>query len=428
MKVLLIGNGGRENALARSIFNSPSFKKSKSKMYCTIGSPGIDKYAEPIDIKASDVSALLKFAEEEKIDFTVVGPEVPLAEGVVDEFQKKGLKIFGPTKNAARIESSKKYAKELMQANGIPTAKFKVFGKEDLDSAKEYLNSINYPIVIKADGLAAGKGVIIAGSKQEAEDTLNSFVNEEIFGESGFTFVIEEFIEGNEVSVFAITDGEDYIILPSSQDHKKIGEGEKGKNTGGMGAYSPAAKFLDDELLMEVKELIIDKTLYALSKDKSKFKGCLYAGLMIDSKRKPYVIEFNCRFGDPETQAVLPLIKSDFLELLMASAEGNIKDYKLETYNETCACVVLASDGYPDEYEKGIEVKGLENVDDDCIVFHAGTKHGDNGEVLTNGGRVFNVVCKGKTLKDALDKVYSNIDRIEFDNKYFRKDIGFKSL
>ncbi len=428
MKILLIGNGGRENAIARSIFHSPSYKRTKGKMYCTTGSPGIDRFAEPVDIKATELEALVNFAKTKGIDFTVVGPEIPLALGIVDEFTKNGLKIFGPSKNAARIESSKKYAKELMQFNGIPTAKFKVFGKADIEAAKDYLNSVSYPVVVKADGLAAGKGVIIADNQESAEETIDSFIKEEIFGESGFTFVIEEFIEGNEVSVFAITDGEDYVILPVSQDHKKIGEGETGKNTGGMGAYSPASKFLDEELLMEVKELIIDRTLYALSNDKSKFKGCLYAGLMIDKKRKPYVIEFNCRFGDPETQVVLPLIKSDFLELLMASAEGRIKDYKLETFNETCAGVVLASDGYPDEYEKGKEVTGLDNVDSDCIVFHAGTSYGINREVITNGGRVFNIVCKGKNLKEALEKVYRNIDKIKFDNIYFRKDIGFKSL
>ena len=429
MNILLVGNGGRENALAWRIYTSPSFRDSGSKMYCTLGSPGIDRFAEPINIKPDDIPALVDFAKDNSIDFTVVGPEIPLALGIVDEFTKNGLKIFGPTKSASRIESSKKYAKELMRAHGIPTASFKTFGKDNITEAEAYLRSINYPVVIKADGLAAGKGVIIAKSFDEALATVKSFTEENIFGESGWSFVVEEFITGNEVSVFAITDGENYVILPSSQDHKKIFDGDEGKNTGGMGAYAPADKFLDEELLMEVKEIIIDKTLYALSEDKSKFKGCLFAGLMIDKDRKPYVIEFNCRFGDPETQALLPLIKSDFLKLLLASAEGKIADYKLETERGSCACVVIASGGYPDDYEKGKIITGLDDMDGPTLVFHAGTKYGvDKEQVVTNGGRVLSVVARGSSLAEAVATVYENVDKIKFDGMHYRKDIGHRSL
>lgn len=433
MNILLVGNGGRENALAWRIFTSPSFRNSDSKMYCTIGSPGIDPFAEPISIEPDDIDALVSFAKgtdkDTKIDFTVVGPEIPLAMGIVDEFEKNGLKVFGPSKAASRIESSKKYAKDLMRSHGIPTAAFQTFKKDSITEAEEYLRSVNYPIVIKADGLAAGKGVVIAESFDEALSTIKSFTEENIFGESGWSFVIEEFIVGNEVSLFIITDGEDYVILPSSQDHKKILDGDEGKNTGGMGAYSPADKFLGEELLSEIKEVIIDKTLYALSEDKSRFRGCLYAGLIIDKDKKPFVIEFNCRFGDPETQAVLPMIKSDFLKLLLASAENNIRNYKLETERGACAGIVIASGGYPDEYEKGKVITGLDDTDGACIVFHAGTKYGvDNEQVVTNGGRVLNVVARGNTLAEAVASAYKNVEKIKFDGMYYRKDIGYRSL
>lgn len=429
MKILLVGNGGRENAIAWKIVTSPSFQKTGSKLYCTVGSPGIDHYAESIDIKSTEISKLVDFVKKNEIEFTVVGPEIPLAEGIVDEFVRNDLKIFGPTRAAARIESSKKYAKELMKRHGIPTAAFETFDKNSITEAKEYLIKVNYPVVIKADGLAAGKGVIIAQNIEEASATLDSFTKENVFGESGWNFVIEEFLQGNEVSLFVITDGVDYVILPSSQDHKKIYDGDEGKNTGGMGAYCPADKFIDEELLSEVKETIIDKILYALNEDGNKFKGCLYAGLIIDSAKKPYVIEFNCRFGDPETQAVLPMIKSDFLDMLLASAEERIGKYKLQNEEGYCVCVVLASDGYPDEFEKGKIITGLDDVEKDCLVFHAGTKFGaDSSEVISNGGRVLNVVARGNTLQEAVKNAYKNVERIKYDNKYHRKDIGFRSM
>ena len=430
MNILIVGNGGRENALAWRIYNSESFRANKSKMYCTIGSPGIDEFAEPIEVKPTDINTLIDFAVYNNIDLTVVGPEVPLSMGIVDEFVKAGLRVFGPTKGAEEIESSKIYAKELMKKHGVPTAKFKVFSRDNLTSSQEYFETVSYPVVIKADGLAAGKGVIIVNDKEEANDTVRQFTEENLFGESGWSFVVEEFIKGDEVSIFAITDGEDYVILPTSQDHKKISEGETGKNTGGMGAYSPAEKFLDEGLLAEIKEVIIDKVLYALHTDGRKFKGCLYCGLIMDKDRKPYVIEFNGRFGDPETQAVLPLVESDFLELLLASANGTIKDYKLKTLKGHTACVVMASGGYPDSFEKEKTVTGLDEVDSDCLVFHSGTKFGSEGKsVVTAGGRVLSVVAYSKnSLDDAVKKAYDNVDKIHFENEYYRKDIGYKGL
>ncbi len=433
MKILLIGNGGRENALARAIYISPSFKESNSEIYSTLGGPGLNKIAKPIDIKTTEVEKLSNFAKENHIDLTVVGPEIPLAMGIVDDFEKQGLKIFGPTKKAAEIESSKIFSKKLMKKYNIPTAKFETFTKDNLDEVNNYINGLKYPIVIKADGLAAGKGVIIAQDINEANKTITDFTEKEVFGESGKSFIVEEFLVGYELSIFVITDGVDYVILPSSQDHKKIGEGDTGKNTGGMGAYAPAKQFIDEDLLNKIKTSVIEPALKGLSTEGRKYKGCLYSGLMItetgEDIREPYVIEFNCRFGDPETQVVTPLIKSDFLQLLLASVEGKIKDYKIEFYDKYACCVVLASGGYPGNYEKGKVIEGLDKVGSDCIIFHAGTRLSDGKEVLTNGGRVLNVVgLNNNSLKEAISNSYRNAERIHFENMYYRKDIGYLAL
>jgi len=433
LKILLIGNGGRENALARAIYISPSFKESNSEIYSTLGGPGLNKIAKPIDIKTTEVEKLSNFAKENHIDLTVVGPEIPLAMGIVDDFEKQGLKIFGPTKKAAEIESSKIFSKKLMKKYNIPTAKFETFTKDNLDEVNNYINGLKYPIVIKADGLAAGKGVIIAQDINEANKTITDFTEKEVFGESGKSFIVEEFLVGYELSIFVITDGVDYVILPSSQDHKKIGEGDTGKNTGGMGAYAPAKQFIDEDLLNKIKTSVIEPALKGLSTEGRKYKGCLYSGLMItktgEDIREPYVIEFNCRFGDPETQVVTPLIKSDFLQLLLASVEGKIKDYKIEFYDKYACCVVLASGGYPGNYEKGKVIEGLDKVGSDCIIFHAGTRLSDGKEVLTNGGRVLNVVgLNNNSLKEAISNSYRNAERIHFENMYYRKDIGYLAL
>ena len=360
----------------------------------------------------------------------VIGPEVPLSMGLADELSAAtNAKVFGPSKSAAEIETSKVFAKDFMKKYNIPSAGYESFGLDTFTDAIDYLNKVSYPVVIKADGLAAGKGVFIAEKKEDATDFINDINRNHIFGDSGNNFIIEEFLNGFELSVFVITDGNDFVILPTAQDHKKIGENDTGKNTGGMGAYSPADKLIDEVTFDKIKDRIIRPTLDGMKNEGRIFKGCLYCGLMIVSKNdvpEPYVIEFNCRFGDPETQAVLPLIKSDFLELLIASADNTIKDYNLEIFEKFATCVVAASNGYPDKYETGKVIKGLDSIDDDSLVFHSGTKPYDNN-VISNGGRVLSVVSiSDKNIEDSIVKTYSNLSKIEFDNMYYRKDIGKK--
>lgn len=428
MKVLIVGNGGRENAIAKRIFESESFRKDKGRMFYTAENPGMEKYCEPVNIKPDDINSLVSFSLENKIDFTVVGPEIPLSLGIADEFIKSGLKIFGPQKNAAEIESSKIFAKNLMLENNIPTAKYKTFSKEKITEAIDFLNDSKFPVVFKADGLAAGKGVVIIKNVTEAKELLEDFSGNKTLINTGSEFIIEEFLEGEEVSVFAVCDWTDYVLLPFSQDHKKISEGERGNNTGGMGAVAPVKKFMTETLIEKIKNRIIEPVLNALNNSGRNYKGCLYCGLMI-SDNNPYVIEFNCRFGDPETQAVLPLIKSDFLELLKSSAEGRIKDYIPEIHDNYSCSVVIASGGYPGNYETGKEIEGLEMEDKDCIIFHSGTKHGNQGKILTNGGRVLTVTgISGESVSGARDIAYERIRKIKFENMYFRKDIGFRQI
>jgi phosphoribosylamine--glycine ligase len=424
MNVFVIGNGGREHAIIWKLRQSPRV----SKIYCTIGNAGINKIAEPVNIKPDDIQSIIRFVKEKGIDFTVTGPEVPLSLGIVDEFTGEGLKIFGPSKLAAQLETSKVFAKEFMKKYGIPTAGFEKFGSADKEIVLGFLSDSKYPVVIKADGLAAGKGVVICEDESSAKAAVTDFFDNKIFGKSGENIVIEEYLTGQEASVFAVCDGKDYIVLPPAQDHKKILEGEKGKNTGGMGSFAPASKIVTGEIMNKVRTRIIEPVLKHMRDEGHEFKGCLYCGLMIDKEGEPYVIEFNVRFGDPETQAVLPLVDSDFLEMLIASSEGRIKDYRLKTGVSFYCSVVLASKGYPDKYESGKVITGLENITDNCIVFHAGTKSSDS-KVLTSGGRVLNVTGKSdKDLKSAIETAYKNVDLIKFENKYFRKDIGQKGL
>jgi phosphoribosylamine--glycine ligase len=429
----LIGNGGRENSLAWGVYNSPSFKETNSEIFSTLGSPGLNILSKPIDIKPTEIDKLVYFSKEKQIDLTIVGPEIPLAMGIVDEFEKQNLKIFGPKKKASEIESSKIFSKKLMQEYNIPTAKFKSFNEDNLQKVFDSINDLKYPIVIKADGLAAGKGVIIANNIEDVKRTVSEFTEKEVFGESGKSFIMEEFLEGYELSIFVVTDGEDYIVLPSSQDHKKIGEGDSGKNTGGMGAYAPAKQFLDNELLEKIKVSVIEPALKGMRNEGRKYKGCLYCGLMItvtaESKKEPYVIEFNCRFGDPEAQVVVPLIKSDFLQLLLASVEEKISKYQIEINDQYACCVVLASSGYPGAYEKGKIIEGLNDISNECLVFHAGTKFSEKNKIVTNGGRVLSVVgLSNDSLKEAIRISYINADKIKFENKYYRKDIGHRAL
>ncbi|MEO8513880.1 MAG: phosphoribosylamine--glycine ligase [Ignavibacteria bacterium] len=424
MKVLVIGSGGREHAIVWKLKQSPNV----TQIYCAPGNAGINKIAIGVDIKADDVEGLLKFAKDNNIELTVVGPEVPLELGIVDMFNANGLLIFGPQKSAARLEHSKIFAKDFMKRNNIPTADYETFSLNDKAKVYDYISSAKYPLVIKADGLAAGKGVIICNNVDESIQTVNELFDDKIFGSAGENIVIEQFLNGVEASIFAICDGENYIILPASQDHKKIGEDETGKNTGGMGAYAPADRAVTLRILDKVKSKVIEPVLKHMKSEGNEFKGCLYCGLMIDPAGEPYVIEFNTRFGDPETQVVLPKISSDIAGMFIASAKGDIPGYKLELNNNYYCTVVLASKGYPDKYETGKEITGLNDISSDSIVFHSGTKESE-GKVLTNGGRVLNVTgISNLGLKEAINIAYHNADKINFENKYCRKDIGLKGL
>ncbi len=422
MNILLVGSGGREHALALYLSKS----KSCDKLYSYPGNPGIWKISEKAGKEIKSHSDYIGFCKENSIDLVVIGPEQPLADGLSDSLRQNGIAVFGPSKLAARLESSKGFAKDFMQKYKIPTASFKTFNKTEQDQATDYLRTANYPIVIKADGLAAGKGVIITNNFDESQNTLNQIFSG-IFGEAGNAVVIEEFMEGEEASILAITDGKDYLLLPPSQDHKRIFDGDKGKNTGGMGAYSPAP-IVNDNLLKQIENEIIIPAINGMSTEGTPFMGCLYAGLMIkDNKAK--VVEFNVRFGDPETQAVLPLIKGDFVALVYSAAIGKLDKNKISILeNNHCCCVVLASDGYPDNFEKGFEISGIDDAEKNgAFVFHAGTALREN-KLVNSGGRVLGVTALGESLKQAVEKAYHYVELISFKNKYYRKDIGLKGL
>lgn len=424
MKILLIGSGGRENALAWKITSSTIFQDTASQLYCAPGNPGMSGFGTNVPVQASDVNGLLEFALTNEIDLTVVGPEVPLSLGIADLFRSKGLMVFGPDAAAAEIESSKVFAKNLMKGAGIPTASFSTFTRTEREKALNFVKQTGLPSVFKADGLAAGKGVIIASSIGEAESALDVLCGE-AFGKASDSFVIEQFLEGEEVSVFCVTDGDDYLILPFSQDHKKIGEGDTGKNTGGMGAVAPVNKFMTAELTVKIRSKIIEPVLSALKDQGRKFSGCLYCGLII-SEGEPYVIEFNCRFGDPETQAVLPLIRSDFLLMLIDSASGNIRNHRFAANELHTCCVVIASGGYPDEFEKGFRIEGLKKAGTEALIFHSGTAESKNG-IVTSGGRVLSVTgLSYESAEEAARVAYEAVSEIRFKNMYYRKDIGHR--
>jgi phosphoribosylamine--glycine ligase len=421
MKVLIIGSGGREHALAWKIFHS----KFVNKIYCAPGNAGIGEIAQLVPIKPTDIEALAKFAENEKIDLTVVGPEAPLALGIVDLFESRGLRIFGPRKLPAEIESSKVFAKGFMKKYNIPTAEYEVFSKDEIRQAKRYVKNLTPPIVIKADGLAGGKGVTICHTADEAIRTIDLYFVENIFGNAGDKIVIEKYLSGEEASIFAITDGENFLTLAPAQDHKRVFDGDKGKNTGGMGSYAPTP-LVDDKLLNEIEKTIIKPTIDGLRNEGRKYKGCLYCGLMI-TEVGPKVLEFNCRFGDPEAQVVLPILNYDLIELLIASIEGNIDRINLPSPDATSVCVVMSSAGYPDKYETGREIHGLDEFksSDDIIIFHAGTKR-VNGKILTAGGRVLGVTAIGERndFEGTIRKVYTAVEKIKFEGAHYRRDIG----
>ena len=418
MKILVIGNGGREHALVWKIAQS----EKVTQIYCAAGNGGIRSLAECTPIKPTDIKALLQFALQNRIDLTVVGPEHPLTLGIVDLFQQHELNIFGPSATAAEIEGSKVFAKNLMKKYGIPTAAFASFTA--VADAKAYITDLNQPCVVKADGLAAGKGAIVCLTLQEALAAVDTIKNE--LGEAGNSIVVEEMMEGEEASIFAVTDGTNYLLLPAAQDHKRIFDGDRGKNTGGMGAYAPAP-VMTSTLLDRVKKEIIEPTIHAMANEGRKYQGVLYCGLML-TRGGPKVVEFNCRFGDPECQAVLPLIKSDIVDMFLSVVNQSISSYTLDVRQQSSVCVVMASGGYPDQYEKNKEISGLERItDENTLIFHAGTDL-INGKVYSSGGRVLGVTSYSEHLPDAIKKAYTAAKQIHFEKAYFRKDIGYRAL
>jgi phosphoribosylamine--glycine ligase len=429
MRVLVIGSGGREHAICWKIAQS----KKVDALYCAPGNGGISKIATPVDIQAEDISGLVRFAKSNKIGLTVVGPEAPLARGIVDIFQKENLKVFGPTKRAAMLEGSKIFAKEIMKKWHVPTAAFEVFS--DYRQAEEYVKEKNSPMVVKADGLASGKGVTVSHTKDEAIKALKDAMISRKFGASGERVVIEECLEGEEASIIVIADGENVIPLATSQDHKRIFDDDKGSNTGGMGAYSPAP-IVTPELEHRIINEIIMPIVKGMANDNAPYKGVLYAGIMV-TDHGPKVLEFNVRFGDPETQAIFPRLKSDLVDLIEHAIDGNLKGITPLWDNRSCVCVVMASGGYPGEYEKGKEIKGLDEAEKmrDIVIFHAGTKraqeHTSTGaqvKYVTDGGRVLGVTALGNNIESAIKKTYEAVSQIRFEDMHFRRDIGRRAL
>lgn len=420
-KVLIVGQGGREHALAWKLAQSPEIEK----LYAAPGNPGIAQMAECLSIKAEDIEGLLAFAQDNNIDLTVVGPEAPLMAGIVDRFRAAGLTVFGPTAGAAQLEGSKVFAKNLMKKYGIPTAEYEVFTEPE--QAKAYARTFTdrgEAVVVKADGLAAGKGVIVAPNYTEASAAIDSIMADRQFGEAGNQVVVEECLIGEEVSFFAITDGVDFVPLMSAQDHKRVFDNDAGPNTGGMGAYTNPPVFTA-ELYEIAVEQVIKPVIKGMASEGYPYQGVLYAGLMITAKG-PKVLEFNARFGDPETQVLMPMIKSDLLPLLETSAQGDIQRAGIELNDGVCVCVVLASGGYPGSYEKGKVIAGIDDVKD-ALVFQAGTAL-DQGRLVTGGGRVLGVVCRGRDFRAAIDQVYGQVEQIHFEGMHYRRDIGHRAL
>jgi len=421
MKILIIGSGGREHALAWKIAQSPRV----SNIFCAPGNAGTAEVGENISIKADDLPELLSFAKRENVDLTCVGPEVALVLGITDLFINNGLKIFGPSKTAALLEGSKIYAKHIMKKYDVPTADFEVF--DDAKKALEYIQSRKLPIVVKADGLAAGKGVSICRTFEEAKTAIQNSIIKCAFGEAGKRILIEDCLEGEEASILVITDGKNVTPLASSQDHKRIFDGDKGLNTGGMGAYSPAP-VITETLFDKIMKEVIYPVIRGMKKEGNPYKGVLYAGIMLTNKG-PKVLEFNVRFGDPETQAIVPRMKTDLVDLMECSISDNLQEKSIKWDKKVCVSVVLASGGYPGSYEKEKTIKGLKYFKGkkDAFIFHAGTKR-DNNNIITNGGRVLNVVGLGGTIKRAIEKAYEGVSKISFEGMHYRKDIGQKAL
>lgn len=417
MKVLIVGSGGREHAIAWSVAKSPKV----DKIYCAPGNAGIAEFAECVNIKAMEFDKLVAFAKENAIDLTIIGMDDPLVGGVVDTFEAEGLRVFGPRKNAAIIEGSKAFSKDLMKKYKIPTAAYENF--TDPDEAIKYLETAKMPIVLKADGLALGKGVLICNTLEEAKEGVKTLMLDKQFGDAGNEIVIEEFMTGREVSVLAFCDGKTIKCMTSAQDHKRAKDGDQGLNTGGMGTFSPSP-FYNDEVEAFCEKYVYQSTIDAMASEGRPFTGILFTGLMI-TEDGPKVLEYNARFGDPEAQVVLPRMKNDIIDVMEACIDGKLSDVELEFEDNAAVCVVLASDGYPEKYDKGFEIKGLDTFKDKdgYYVFHAGTKF-DGDKIVTNGGRVLGVVAKGENLKAARANAYKATEWIDFANKYKRNDIG----
>lgn len=418
MKVLVVGGGGREHAICWKISKSSKV----SKIYCAPGNAGIAEVAECVNIKAMEFDKLAAFAKDNQIDLTVVGMDDPLVGGIVDVFEAEGLRVFGPRKNAAILEGSKAFSKDLMKKYHIPTAAYETFTSPK--EAKKYLETLKYPIVLKADGLALGKGVLICETKEDAMAGVNELMLDKKFGSAGNTIVVEEFMTGREVSVLSFVDGNTIKIMSSAQDHKRAKDGDQGLNTGGMGNFSPSP-FYTDEVDAFCKKYVYQATVDAMKAEGRPFKGVIFFGLML-TPEGPKVLEYNARFGDPEAQVVLPRMKNDIIDVFEACIDGTLDQIDLQFEDNACVCVVLASDGYPLAYEKGFEITGMENFKDKdgYYLFHAGSKFDENGKIVTNGGRVLGVTATGKTLKEARANAYEATEWVNFDNKYMRHDIG----
>lgn len=428
MRILIIGSGGREHAIAHSL----SASGGKHTLFAAPGNGGICEMASTVPIRADDIENLVRFARAEQIDLTIAGPEQPLVLGIADRFEQEGMAIMGPSAAAARLEGSKAFAKAFMQRCGIPTAQYRTFGADEYDEAVAYIRESGAPVVVKASGLAAGKGAVVCATVDEALETLRFMLREQGFGAAGAEVVVEEYMEGEEASLFALCDGEDYALLAPAQDHKRVGEGDTGPNTGGMGAYAPVP-VVTDELLAVARDRIVAPTLQGMAEEGYPYRGVLYCGLMLTADG-PRVIEYNCRFGDPEAQVVLPLLASDALEAFEATARGGLRGATLSLKPGAAACVVLASGGYPGRYETGFPIRGLNNAraERDVLVFHAGTasgrQEGGPDELITSGGRVLGVTGLGGDLREALDRAYEAAGRISFENMQFRRDIGKRGL
>lgn len=428
MNIAVIGSGGREHAIAHKINESLiKYHPGENNLFILPGNAGTDKIGINVSIEKTD-DAILQFCENNQMDLIVIGPEQPLVDGLAEMLRENGFKVFGPSKNAAKIESEKAFAKNLMKKYSIPTADYKEFKNTDIESCLSYLKTTDYPTVIKANGLAAGKGVIICNDFDDAEKTVEDFFINKVFGDAGSKLIVEEFLVGDEASIFAITDGIEFVSLPPAQDHKRIGDNDTGKNTGGMGSYAPTP-LITKELQSQIERTIIIPTIEGMAKEAFPFSGCLYCGLII-TKEGPKVIEFNCRFGDPETQSVLPLLQGDFVQLLLSSAEGKLDKNSVSYNGGSSVCVIAASKGYPDKYESGYEISGLDEIDQSvATVFHSGTKT-VGGKILSSGGRVLGVtsILNDNNISKAIDAAYSELNKIKFDNMVFRRDIGKKAF